>query len=136
MIRFDSPLLRLIIWPLYSIWEFGFIFFVGIGTFFILKYFDVDNYIIITLGGMAGAWVMMIWSAPSNMIAGQDEVRKIEEALAAMEYVRTERGWVPPLPRFLRWPHNRLEILDMNASSFLVRGPRSLLSHLRSAIDK
>jgi hypothetical protein len=133
-VRFESPLLRLIIWPFYSVWEIGFIFLISVIAYLGLGFLDVDNRLIVTLGGLAGAWVVLIWSAPSNMVTSSDGVREIERALTEMEYVRTECGWTPPLPRFLRWRHNRLELFELADSSFLVRGPRNLLLHLQDVI--
>ena len=121
--------IRAVIFPFFDPIEIAFTFGVLALEVFVLLFVQISNAWVIPIGSYLGMTAVAWTALPSRVSFNRNELERIRSKAKDLGFREIAPSqFVPPLPRMLRWPRNRLrfEIHD----EIIVYGPRVLLTPL------
>ena len=137
VIRLEHSFIRNLLFPIYGIDQAVFIIVVFCAFYLGLRQLDPDFALIGTVAGWGGVLGTSIISAPAVARITQEQHRAVIAGLNRRRYryeVETDT-WVPPLPRWLRWHHNRVSSESVGSGLVDLKGPRIVLRNLLPLSD-
>jgi len=121
--------------PFYSIGHFAFAAVLVVGIYLVMLRLDPATAAVVSLGSLLGMAAVGSFSKPSWMLISPDQVDQLKRLLGARRYHRESTGgWVPPLPKWLRWGYNKVCIRREDGAA-LVTGPAIILRGLAAELN-
>lgn len=131
-IKLDSQirLWRAVMFPFFDRVEIAFSIFIVVLEVVVIAFLEVKNGWAIPAGSYVGM-AAVAWSAlPSKANLEPRELVRVRQVVSELRMREVSPGrFVPPLPKFLRWPRNAI-VLSAGAEPSL-SGPRALLINIR-----
>ena len=122
--------------PFYSIGHVAFAAVILVGIYVMMLQLDPPTAGVVALGSLLGVAAVGTISKPAWMLVARDQVDKLEGLLAEQGYQRQATGeWVPPLPKWLRWNYNKVEIRPQDGAA-RATGPATVLRGLANELNR
>lgn len=137
MIGYDHPLVRRVLCPFYSVWEvITFVIIVVLAFIFSTLFAGPDRAPALAACAAIGIMYVGYTASPARMIRSPGDKRRVEQFLASVGYTYSPhaQGWIPPLPRFLRWPHNIVR-MSIVGEELLVTGPLNMIKAILMSLQ-
>lgn len=122
--------------PIYSIGHFAFVAVLVVGIYMMMRRLDPPTARVVAVGSLLGMAAVGSISKPSWMLVTPSQVDQLERLLTEHRYHQDRGGdWTPPLPRWLRWGYNKVEIRREDGAA-LVTGPATILRGLAAELNR
>jgi len=134
-VRSQNSALRDLV-PFYSVGNFAFGAVLVVVIYLMMLRLDPPTAAIVALGSFVGIAAVGSVGKPSWMLVAPNQVGQLERLLGQHRYNRRPTGeWVPPLPRWLRWGYNKVDIRREDGAA-LVTGPATILRGLAVELNR
>jgi hypothetical protein len=125
-IKYKHPVWRRLLFPFYSIKEVITVAILLFSVMLLVRFVQVGDEFTFVLLGYIGAVVAAFGASPAVLSGDCLSDHALESLLKEKGFVRSNGKWAPPLPAFLRSPHNFVKINNINGR-LEVRGPHNIL---------
>lgn len=134
-IRYSYSALRRFLIPFYSLYEIGIFIFLELILVGIAYILVPEHFMKTAFFGYIGWFFNAQHTSPSILSVRRGAGINIVSLVRGLGLVLdpVSGTWVPPVPRFLRWPYNRIEINEVDGMLYLC-GPRHYLKLLQEKI--
>lgn len=129
MIEYKNSFLRRIVFPFYSAYEAGFVLLILGMIYVVFLRVDPQYALPVIFFAYTGASIVSYGASPARLKARNINHMEVEKLLCSWGFKKESVGWVPPLPRFVRWPHNKVT-LTLGTDRMYVDGPAHILARL------
>jgi hypothetical protein len=137
---YDQPVIWRIAFPIFSLYEVTALFSLEC-IVYVISFFLVPAHVYSVLFyGYLGWVIVALKTAPATLLLPVSSEERVTKYLRECGFVKLagRERWVPPVPRALRWPRNKID-LERSDGTLALRGAanylRAIASHLRSPRD-